>query len=56
MNASPFVSVASLPLVGKCTYQAKPKDCNSPSENAMNADDAKMQKLQEYSHQSEKML
>jgi hypothetical protein len=33
----------------------KPKDCNS-SKYARNAKDAKIQKLQEYSNQSEKML
>jgi hypothetical protein len=34
----------------------KPKNCNSPSKYAMNAKDAEMQKLQEYSKQIEKML
>jgi hypothetical protein len=46
----------SLPLVDTCTYQVKTKDCNSPSKYAMNARNAIMQKLQEYSNQSEKML
>jgi hypothetical protein len=46
----------SLPLVDTCTYQAKTRDCNSPSKYAMNARDAIMQKLQEYSNQSEMML
>jgi sugar-specific transcriptional regulator TrmB len=36
--------------------KVKPKDCNSPSKYAMNARDAIMQKLQEYSNESEKML
>jgi hypothetical protein len=46
----------SLPLVDTCAYQVKTKDCNSPSKYAMNARNAIMQKLQEYSNQSEKML
>jgi hypothetical protein len=45
-----------LPLVDTCTYQAKTKDCNSPSKYALNARDAKTQKLHEYSKQIEKML
>jgi hypothetical protein len=34
----------------------KPKNYNSPSKHAMNAKDAEMQKLQEYSKKIEKML
>jgi hypothetical protein len=30
--------VLSPPLVDTCTYQAKSKDCNSPSKHAMNAE------------------
>jgi hypothetical protein len=52
----PWSHVLSLPLVDTCTYQAKAKDYNSPFKHAMNARNAKMQKLQEYSNQSEKML
>jgi hypothetical protein len=52
----PFCVWNSLPLVDTYTYQAKTKDCNPPSKYAMNARDAIMHKLQEYSNQSEKML
>jgi hypothetical protein len=55
MHALNMRRVLSLPLVDTCTHQAKTKDCNS-LKYAMNAKDAEMQKLQEYSNQIEKRL
>jgi hypothetical protein len=49
------ILLKTLPLVNTCTYQAL-KNCHSPSEYAMNARDAEVQKLQEYSYLIEKML
>jgi hypothetical protein len=48
--------VCHSPLVDICTYQDKAQRMQPSSKYAMNARDAIMQKLQEYSNQSEKML
>jgi len=53
---SPFVCGNLSPLLTHALIKLKPKDCNSPSKHAMNAKDAEMQKLQEYSKQIKKML
>jgi ribonuclease HIII len=44
------------PLLTHALIKLKPKDYNSLSKHAMNAKDAGMQKLQEYSKQIKKML
>jgi hypothetical protein len=43
-------------LLTQALIKLKPKNYNSPSKHAMNAKDAEMQKLQEYSKKIEKML
>jgi hypothetical protein len=48
--------VSLSPLLTYALIKIKPKDYNSSSKYAMNARDAMMQKLQEHSNQSEKML
>jgi hypothetical protein len=44
MNVYMLDLCVTLPLLAYALIKLKPKDCNSPSENAMNAKDATMQK------------